>query len=158
MWTQSADAPTLLEMQPRKTASCLISGEEVFFRRRLRATFFQMAIKGLNLPQTKGCTLQSGRISGESHKEPTTEEEEEGEPITPAFLLGCASLSRKGWVTLSDGDQGRFGVRLPDPDQRVSVSAGCCSCSGPASIRVANFSQPFCTLVCYSLAMFYLCN
>lgn len=76
-----------LILPAEKTASCLISAQKVGFfspqrtwKRRLRASFFKMGIKFPNLSQTKGCTLQSGRISGESHDEPTTEQEE-GEPI-----------------------------------------------------------------------------
>lgn len=94
------------------------------WKRRLRASSFKTGIKFPNLSQTKGCTLQSGRISGESHKEAT----------------------RAG---------GTFCPRLA---AAVSVSAGCCSFSGPGQHLCAKqnyFSQP---LVCYPLAMFYLCN
>lgn len=49
-----------------------------------------MGIKFPNLLQTKGCTCQSGRISGESHKEPTTEEEEEEEGEFMELVLASA--------------------------------------------------------------------
>lgn len=57
----------------------------------MRASFFKMGIKFPNLPQTKGCTLQSGWISGESHNEPATEQEE-AEPKPQLFSSAVTAV------------------------------------------------------------------
>lgn len=134
------------------------------WKKRPRASFFKMGIKFPNLSRTKGCTLQSGWISGESHKEPTTEQEE-GELLTQLF----SSAVTAGEVLTENWDGPKHGRRSGTVQGAVQwspllIRASHCQLDAAYQHPClqtglwANFSQPFCTLVCYPLAMFYLCN